>query len=126
MGTSPSFDPVRFAERLASWLVPRGADSDVVVSSRVRLARNVEEFPFVPKLSPERARELCERLRPQLESFAVGGPHALGRHLGVRRRAAALPARALPSSAATSRRVPKNTRRNPAARWPSATTSTCR
>jgi protein arginine kinase len=73
MGTSPSFDPVRFAERLASWLVPRGADSDVVVSSRVRLARNVEEFPFVPKLSPERARELCERLRPQLESFAVGG-----------------------------------------------------
>ena len=54
-------DPKKFANRVAPWLTPRGPDSDVVFSCRVRLARNVEGYPFVSKLSGERALELCER-----------------------------------------------------------------
>ncbi len=68
-----NFDPVRFAERVAAWLIPEGADSDVVVSSRVRLARNVKGYPFVTKLSDERAVELSEQLRPALQALDIDG-----------------------------------------------------
>jgi protein arginine kinase len=61
-----SLDPRKFAERLPRWLVPQGPDSDVVISCRVRLARNVEGFPFVSKLSDERAVELCQRVQATL------------------------------------------------------------
>jgi len=66
-----SFDTKRFADRVASWLTPEGPESDVVFSCRVRLARNVEGYPFVSKLSGERALELCERLRPELCGLEV-------------------------------------------------------
>jgi protein arginine kinase len=68
-----SFDPVRFASRVASWLVPGDEDGDVVVSCRVRLARNVSGYPFVTKLSDERAVELCERLKPDLGAVRTDG-----------------------------------------------------
>ncbi|MBM3989525.1 MAG: ATP--guanido phosphotransferase [Planctomycetes bacterium] len=71
--SASAFDPVRLAERVASWLVPAGDASDVVISSRVRLARNLDGYPFVPKLSDERARELANKLRPALESFGCAG-----------------------------------------------------
>ena len=65
-------DPKRFADRVAPWLTPEGPDSDVVFSCRVRLARNVEGYPFVSKLSGERALELCERLQPDLCALDLG------------------------------------------------------
>ena len=61
-----SIDCHKFAERVASWLIPQGPEADVVVSCRVRLARNLAGYPFVSKLSPERALELAERVRPEL------------------------------------------------------------
>jgi protein arginine kinase len=69
----PEIDPRRFADRVAEWLSGAGPDSDVVVSCRVRLARNVEGYPFVSKLSAERAVELAERLRPALMGAAEAG-----------------------------------------------------
>lgn len=66
-------DPVRFAERVATWLIPEGDDSDVVVSCRVRLARNVKGYPFVTRLADERAVELAERLRPELTGLTLDG-----------------------------------------------------
>src|SRR5687768_10521917 len=70
---SAQLDPVRFAERVASWLIPDGADRDVVISSRVRLARNLQGYPFVTKLSDERARELADKVRPELVALATDG-----------------------------------------------------
>jgi protein arginine kinase len=61
-----TIDPHKFAERLPAWLQPQGPESDVVVSSRVRLARNLAGFPFVSKLSDERAIELSHSLRDTL------------------------------------------------------------
>lgn len=66
-----SLDPRSFAERLPHWLIPSGPEADVVVSCRVRLARNVSGFPFVTRLRPEQASELAERLREPLTSRAV-------------------------------------------------------
>ncbi len=70
---TPPVDPLRFAERVPDWLVPEGPDSDVVVSCRVRLARNVAGRSFVTKLSDESAAELARELEPQLLALRVDG-----------------------------------------------------
>jgi len=74
MSSNP--DPIDcrlFAERIGSWLTPEGPDADVVVSSRVRYARNVSGYPFVSKLTPDVAVELSERLRRQLLDLSIDG-----------------------------------------------------
>lgn len=43
-----------------TWYVDKGPDSDVVLSSRVRLARNLCDFPFPNRLNPERAAALSQ------------------------------------------------------------------
>ncbi len=70
--TTRPFDTKRFAERVSTWLSSPGPEGDVVVSSRVRLARNVADYPFVTKLAPERAVELSERLRAPLSKLSSG------------------------------------------------------
>lgn len=61
------------ASRMCSWLAEPGPDSDVVISCRVRLARNLEGYPFAPRLSPERAEELCHCLRGHLVDAHLDG-----------------------------------------------------
>jgi protein arginine kinase len=63
----------RFASRVGSWLAPDTPDSDVVVSCRVRLARNLSDHPFVPRLEPARAKELSDRLRAHLVDLKIDG-----------------------------------------------------
>ncbi|MCK6457749.1 MAG: protein arginine kinase [Phycisphaerae bacterium] len=50
------------------WLRGTGPMSDVVISSRVRLARNIRTYPFVSKADPETRDELCELLRASIKS----------------------------------------------------------
>ncbi len=51
----------------------KGIDSDVVISSRVRLARNIAEYPFVSRLSHQDSRQLIHNLEPSvLESLGDG------------------------------------------------------
>jgi len=50
-----------------------GPESDVAVSCRVRLARNLEGFPFVTRLDEAKALQLCERLRTELVDLAIEG-----------------------------------------------------
>ena len=38
---------------MANWYLQNGKDSDVVISSRVRLARNLADFPFKDKAKQE-------------------------------------------------------------------------
>ena len=55
----------------ADWMKGSGPHSEVVMTSRVRLARNLRGFPF-PGYSPERERvELMEMARPSVESLPV-------------------------------------------------------
>ena len=69
----PLLDPQRFADRVGSWLEVRGPEDDVVVSCRVRLARNVEGFPFVSRLTPEAAAGLSRRLEEELVGQRIDG-----------------------------------------------------
>ncbi|MFN0009044.1 MAG: ATP--guanido phosphotransferase [Planctomycetota bacterium] len=72
MPKSP-IDVHRFASRVGPWLSPLAPESDVVVSCRVRLARNVANHPFVPRLEPERATELSEQIKKQLVALQIDG-----------------------------------------------------
>ena len=54
--------------RSSEWRRGSGSDADIVISSRVRLARNVVDYPFLSHLSPEQRLELVELLRESLEA----------------------------------------------------------
>lgn len=45
------------------WMEEGGADADVVVSSRVRLARNLAAYPFPHRMSREQAEEIIHAVR---------------------------------------------------------------
>lgn len=51
------------AERPCEWLRGTGPESNIVISSRIRLARNLNIFPFAGRLSPEKQEELIELVR---------------------------------------------------------------
>lgn len=54
-----------------TWQRSTAKDSDVVVSTRVRLARNLKDYPFSPRLDETGAREIIERVRnaPAMAGF---------------------------------------------------------
>jgi MATE family multidrug resistance protein len=58
------------ARRGACWLAG-GADADVVVSSRVRLARNLCGYPFLSRATPGQRQEVIAAVRPYFELIAV-------------------------------------------------------
>ncbi|HVU65300.1 MAG TPA: protein arginine kinase [Phycisphaerales bacterium] len=53
-------------KRGADWLRGMGADSDVVVSSRVRLARNIAGAPFLSKATRQQRAEILDLCRDRL------------------------------------------------------------
>lgn len=48
---------------MTNWYEIPGNENDVVVSSRVRLARNLADYPFEPRLTADMAKEICEKLQ---------------------------------------------------------------
>lgn len=51
------------AKRGAEWLMGQGAEPDVVISSRVRLARNIRQFPFLSRCSDAQREQLLTLVR---------------------------------------------------------------
>jgi protein arginine kinase len=66
--------PADLCKHPSSWF-SGGADviSEVVISSRVRLARNIAGFEFLPCLTPERQKDLQDKLKQTLLSLDLGG-----------------------------------------------------
>lgn len=64
---------------LSSWMKAEGQDSDIVVSSRVRIARNLRALPFPLVASEEQAEEVRIRLVEAAEqaSSELGTLHAI-------------------------------------------------
>lgn len=54
------------------WYQQTGAEGDTVISSRVRLARNVAEYPFPCRMSPEQRREVNEKTREAVLGANLG------------------------------------------------------
>ena len=55
------------------WLRGTGPQSDVVVSSRIRLARNLARYPFLTRADAKTRVDIAARLRDVLDDVAVGG-----------------------------------------------------
>ncbi len=45
------------------WYIESGEQGDIVLSTRIRLARNIDEYPFPAKLTAEGKTEVCEKVR---------------------------------------------------------------
>lgn len=55
-----------------NWYLQNGKESDVVVSSRIRLARNISEFPFETKCTKEDNDKIIEKLKEKMPSIGFG------------------------------------------------------
>jgi len=59
--------------RAGEWLKGTGPESDIVISSRIRLARNLVGYSFTSRLEEEKRKEVAELLR-----FSVAGDGVAG------------------------------------------------
>jgi len=58
----------RIGERGLGWLVPRGHEAEIVLSTRVRLARNLQGFPFAVRAGRDERLEVLDRVRGAISS----------------------------------------------------------
>ncbi|MGM0855312.1 MAG: protein arginine kinase [Bacillota bacterium] len=54
---------------VSSWMNEEGPNSDIVLSSRVRLARNMTDFRFSTLYSSEEAKEIVDRVKDKLSLY---------------------------------------------------------
>ena len=57
-----------FAERCGEWLRGSGPQSDIVISSRIRLARNLAEFPFIRRCNEQDRKGIEQTFRAAIQS----------------------------------------------------------
>ncbi len=57
---------------MVNWYLQNGKDSDVVISSRVRLARNIEDFPFMTKCTTADLNKILDMMKEVTPSIGYG------------------------------------------------------
>ncbi len=57
---------------MSNWYLQNGKDSDVVISTRVRLARNIDGFNFENRCSEEKRKEILEKIENIVPSLGYG------------------------------------------------------
>lgn len=57
---------------MINWYLQNGKESDVVISSRIRLARNLEEFPFITRCRKEDLEKIEEKVKEVTPSIGYG------------------------------------------------------
>ncbi|MFC4601573.1 protein arginine kinase [Cohnella hongkongensis] len=60
-------------QALSQWMKGKGPESDVVISSRVRIARNLRNMPFPLMASPEQSLAVADQLLGVAESGRLNG-----------------------------------------------------
>jgi protein arginine kinase len=61
------------ARTSGEWLRGSGPESDIVISCRIRLARNLAEFPFISRCTPADRAEVEKHLRDHIIHVQAGG-----------------------------------------------------
>lgn len=61
------------AGRCGEWLRGTGPESDIVISSRIRLARNLSDFPFIRRCSTEDRQAIERTLKARMERLEGWG-----------------------------------------------------
>lgn len=62
------------ARTSGGWLCADGPESDIVISTRIRLARNVAGYPFMSKADPEVRRQLVTTVRTAIDALEEAQP----------------------------------------------------
>jgi protein arginine kinase len=57
------------AGKCGEWLRGSGPESDIVISSRIRLARNLAEFPFVRRAGTDERAQIARTVRKKIEAI---------------------------------------------------------
>jgi len=60
-------------ENSGEWLRGGGAEADIVISSRVRLARNLADFPFINRASEQDRAQIEKALKERILSIEASG-----------------------------------------------------
>ncbi len=60
-----------FTQNCSEWLRGTGPESDVVISTRIRLARNLAELPFAVRADDQTRSRVCETVQESLDDLAV-------------------------------------------------------
>ena len=68
-----STDFGELATRSGEWMRGTGPESDIVVSSRIRLARNLADFPFIKRCSDEDRVSIERAVRARMENLPDWG-----------------------------------------------------
>lgn len=55
-----------------NWYLENGKDSDVILSSRIRFARNIEEFPFKIRMTKQDKEKMLEKIKFITPSIGYG------------------------------------------------------
>ena len=55
-----------------NWYLESGKEADVVISTRVRIARNIEKYPFVSKMRNEEAQKFLEEMQEITPKIGYG------------------------------------------------------
>ena len=59
-------------DNVGEWLSGSGPEADIVISTRLRLARNVAGFPFLTRTTDKQRAKLEALLREQIQVTALG------------------------------------------------------
>jgi len=57
---------------MSNWYLESGKESDVVLSTRIRLARNIKEIPFMSKITKEDAERINKTMKNAIEKVGYG------------------------------------------------------
>ena len=57
---------------MLNWYLQGGKESDVVVSSRIRFARNLSNFPFMTKLDKTAKQKIEEQIKEVTPTLGYG------------------------------------------------------
>src|SRR5687768_14296969 len=61
------------ASSSGEWLRGSGPESDIVISSRIRLARNLADFPFISRATDADRAEIERILHTQMDAMRAAG-----------------------------------------------------
>lgn len=59
------------AQQTGEWMRGNGPESDIVMSSRVRLARNLADFPFMRKCTPQDRAAIAATVRKAIDALPI-------------------------------------------------------
>ncbi len=57
---------------MRKWYLNNPDESGIILSSRIRLARNVTDYPFMSRITPEQQKSLCAQVKSALANINLG------------------------------------------------------